>query len=298
MNLKRKKVMVTGGAGFIGSHLSRYLLNEGAQVLIIDNLFVGKDELIPDNALFKRMDIRSKDMNDIINEFEPDIVVHLAALHYIPYCSGNPEETFDVNVMGTRNLVQVNKDFKFFFASSAAVYPPCGRSLSEDLYGPIDIYGKTKLIGEDLLKLHSGTSVIARFFNVYGLNDRNSHLIPEIVTQVREGKRKIELGNLTSRRDYIYVDDVCRAIIAILKNDKEGIYNIGTGIEYSVKEVVEMVSEILGEEIQIIQDKRRMRKIDRERLLADIRKIQNETGWKPKIELKDGLKELIMHRNE
>ncbi|MCK4733477.1 MAG: NAD(P)-dependent oxidoreductase, partial [Methanophagales archaeon] len=216
----------------------------------------------------------------------------LAAIHYIPYCNENPGETFDVNVMGTRNLLEAC-EAEFFFGSSAAVYPPLNGALSEDLHGPIDIYGKTKLIGEDLVKLHNKKAIIARFFNVYGPNDTNPHLIPEIVDQIKEGKRKIELGNLTPMRDYIHVDDVCKAIIALLKHGEEGVYNIGTGVENSVEGVMEIVSEILDGEIQIVQDKRRMRKVEREHLLADITKIQSETGWKHRIKLKEGLKRLI-----
>lgn len=294
MNLKNNKVVVTGGAGFVGSHLMHYLVKEGAEVLVIDNLFVGKKEFISDRCLFRKLDIRSKEAKEVIRNFEPDVIVHLAAIHYIPYCNENPEETFDVNVMGTRNILETYEPELLLFASSAAVYPPLNGALSEDLHGPIDIYGKTKLIGEDLVKLHNKKAIIARLFNVYGPNDTNPHLIPEIVNQIKEGKRKIELGNLTPRRDYIHVDDVCAAIVALLKHGKESLYNIGTGVEYSVNEVVEVVNEILGEEIQIVQDKRRVRKVEREHLLADVAKIQNEIGWNPKIRLKDGLKKLIM----
>jgi UDP-glucose 4-epimerase len=288
------KVVVTGGAGFIGSNLVRYLLKEGAEVLVIDNLFAGKKEFISDGCAFNKLDIRSEEAKEVVRNFKPDVIVHLAAIHYIPYCNDNPEETFDVNIMGTRNILESYKPELFLFASSAAVYPPLNKPLTEDLHGPIDIYGKTKLIGEDLVKLHNKKAIIARIFNVYGPNDTNPHLIPEIIGQIRGRKRKIKLGNLTPRRDYIHVDDACEAIIALLRHGKEGIYNIGSGTEYSVKEVVEIVSEILSEEIQIVQDKRKMRKIERGNLLADIAKIQNETGWRPKIKLRDGLKDLII----
>lgn len=291
--MKDKNVLVTGGAGFIGSHLTRHLLNEGANVLVIDNLFVGKEKLIPDGASYEKMDIRSKKIETIVEKYEPDIIIHLAAIHYIPYCNANPRETLDVNLMGMKNLLETTGDIDFLFASSAAVYPPVKVPLKEYLHGPIDIYGKTKLIGEDLVKLYCKKAVITRLFNVYGLNDLNPHLIPEIIRQVKTGNRKIELGNLPPKRDYIYVDDVCRAIITLLRNKKIGTYNIGTGIEYSVKDVVESVSKIIDEEIKIVQDKRRMRKVERENLLADITKIQNETGWKPITELEEGLKELL-----
>ena len=197
--------------------------------------------------------------------------------------------------MGTRNLLEAYRDAELFlFASSAAVYPPVSGPLTEDMYGPIDIYGKTKLIGEDLVKLYyQNNAVITRIFNVYGPNDTNPHVIPEILSQVKRGKRKIELGNLSPRRDFIHVEDVCEAIIALLKHGKGGTYNIGTGKEYSVKDIVDLISEILGEKVQVVQVEERMREVERMHLLADISKIQNETGWKPKIELKEGLKGLI-----
>lgn len=291
--MKGKKILVTGGAGFIGSHLTKDLLTEGAKVLVIDNLFVGKEEFIPDGASFEEIDIRSKNMKNIIEKFEPDVIIHLAAIHYIPYCNTNPEETYDVNVMGTRKLLEISHKIDFIFASSASVYPPVKGPLTENMHGPMDIYGKTKLIGEDLMKLISERAIITRFFNVYGSNDINPHLIPEIIKQMKEGKREIELGNITPKRDYIHVDDVCEAIIALLKHRNLGTYNIGTGVEYSVKEVIEIISEIIGEKINIIQDRGRMRKVERENLLADITKIKRDIAWKPRIKLKDGLRELL-----
>ena len=291
--MKGKKILVTGGAGFIGSHLCNHLLREGAEVLAVDNLFVGREELVPEGAEFKRVDICSPKIRDVIAEFYPDIVVHLAAIHYIPYCNAHPEETFEVNVMGIRNVVEAAGDRLFLFASSAAVYPVSDEPLKEDVRpGPMDIYGKTKLVGEDIVKLMNKDAIIARIFNVYGPNDTNPHVIPEIISRVKSGKRKIELGNLTPKRDYIDVDDVCRALIALLKNGEGGVYNVGTGREHSVKKVVKIVSEILGEEIESKQDKSRMRKVDREHLLADISKLRG-IGWKPKVRFEDGLRKLI-----
>ncbi len=298
MKLKDKKVLVTGGAGFIGSHLSYHFLKEGSEVLILDNLFVGNKEFIPEGALFKKIDIRSENLADIINEFEPDVIVHLAAIHYIPYCNANPEETFDVNVMGTRNLLEaISEDVDILFASSAAVYPPTNGPLTEDLYGPIDIYGKTKLVGEDLVRMNCENAIIARLFNVYGPDDTNPHVIPEIIEQIKAGNLQIRLGNLTPKRDYIHIDDVCKAIITLLKSGNEGVYNVGSGIEYSVKEIIEIISEILNKEIKIIQDVKRIRKLEREHLLADIKKIEDEVGWYPKINIENGLRKIIKFIN-
>lgn len=291
MSLNGKKILITGGAGFIGSNLVNHLIKEDVEILVIDNLFVGNNKDLSDVVGFKRVDIRSEELKNVINDFEPDNIIHLAAIHYIPYCNANPEETFDVNVMGTRNLLKASEGIKILFSSSAAVYPPLEGPMNENLFGPIDIYGKTKLIGEDLMGYYNPKAIIARFFNVYGPNDTNSHLIPEIFKQIGEGKREIKHGNLTPKRDYIHVDDVCEGLIVLLKHGKSGKYNIGTGKEYSVKEIVTIVSEIIGEEINIIKNENKVRKVEREHLLADITNIKIETGWKPKIDLKTGLKQ-------
>ncbi|MCS7231878.1 MAG: NAD(P)-dependent oxidoreductase [Elusimicrobiota bacterium] len=297
MSLSFEKAIVIGGAGFIGSNLVKRLLEEEVEVLVIDNLFTGRKEFLDSRADFVKIDIRSEKLKDKISKFMPDLVVHMAAIHYIPYCNSHPEETFDVNVMGTRNILEIcsmlPRKPKFLFASSAAVYPPLKIPLSEDLAGPIDIYGKTKLIGEDLTKIFFKDALIVRLFNVYGPNDPVPHLIPEILKQIKKGRRELKLGNLTPRRDYIHVDDVCDAIVSLLSNMKSGTFNIGTGCSYSVKEVVDVVSEILNENIKIVQDKKKVRKVEREDLVADISKIQNEIAWRPKISFKTGIKNLL-----
>lgn len=293
-----QKVILSGGAGFIGSNFVRYLLDIGVEVIVIDNFFSGRKEFLPSDVKVIKADIREKSkLEDVFMKFKPELVIHFAAIHFIPYCNSHPEETFDVNVMGTRNVLEASKkvsdNLKILFTSSAAVYPPLNRPLTEDLFGPIDIYGKTKLVCEDLVKLYFRDGIIVRLFNVYGPNDPNPHLIPEILKQLREGNRELRLGNLTPKRDYIHVEDVCKALISLLRKNKSGTYNLGTGKSYSVKEIVEIISQILGEEIKIIQDNSRFRKIERENLVADITKIKNEINWNPEIDIKDGLKKLV-----
>jgi UDP-glucose 4-epimerase len=160
MKLNGKRIIVTGGAGFIGSNLLKHLINEKTEVLVLDNLFTGKKEFIPPEVQFKNIDIRSDEIKEIIKDFKPDNIIHLAAIHYIPYCNENPEETFDVNVMGTRNILEASQGIDFFFASSAAVYPPLDGPLDENIIGPMDVYGKTKLIGEDLVRLYAKNAII------------------------------------------------------------------------------------------------------------------------------------------
>ncbi|TKX85347.1 NAD-dependent epimerase/dehydratase family protein [Halorubrum sp. SS5] len=304
MNIESSTILVTGGAGFIGSCVTERLLSKGAEVHVADNLFTGKEKLVPDGATFHEIDIRDPELNSRVQKINPNIIIHLVAIHYIPYCNENPKEAFEVNVMGTRNLLEAARELnqieKVVFASSAAVYPPREESNAEDsTLGPMGIYGETKLIGEDLMKMYSqetGVSTVsARLFNVYGPNETNSHLIPAVVEPVQEGVRTIELGNLTPKRDFVHVTDVARALLTLVEG-YEGeyrAYNVGTGEEHSVKEVVEKTSKAIDEDIEIEQDPERVRESDRSHLRADISRIQTELGWSPTVSFVDGLRKLL-----
>ncbi|WP_246988349.1 NAD-dependent epimerase/dehydratase family protein [Halorientalis marina] len=307
--LSNRKVLVTGGAGFIGSQLVQTLTEQGANVLAIDNCFSGSPSLVPDDAQFEEVDIRDEQLHDIVAEFQPDAIVHLVALHYIPYCNANPEEAFEVNVMGTRNLLDAARELDsletMVFTSSAAVYPPReGPNSERSETGPTDIYGETKLVGEDLMRLFQQETgvptVTARLFNVYGPNETNEHLIPAVLTQVRSGDREIELGNLTPKRDFIHVSDVVDALLTLLTEFEDGYaaYNVGTGTEWSVREVVEKTSAALGEEIDIVQADDRVRESDRPHLQADISRMQSDFGWEPDVEFVAGLKALLQQDEE
>ena len=150
-------------------------------------------------------------INEILKETKPDIVIHLAAVHFIPYCNEHPLQTLKINVLGTRYLLESCKEYPpevFFFASTAAVYPIRDEPNREDSeVGPSGIYGTSKLIGEDLVRLfHLETGVralICRFFNMYGPNETNPHLIPEIINQIKTHGTTLKLGNLEAKRDFI-----------------------------------------------------------------------------------------------
>jgi UDP-glucose 4-epimerase len=167
----------------------------------------------------------------------------------------------------------------------------------------MDIYGESKLIGEDLMELfhhNTGTeTIVTRLFNVYGPHETNEHLIPAILSQVLEGSREIDLGNLSPKRDFIHVTDIASAIITLV-DEFDGsfrTFNVGTGTEYSVREVVSKTSEALGEDIKIAKDETRVRDSDRPHLVADISRITQETTWQTEIDLVKGLRELIDHSN-
>ena len=298
------KILITGISGFIGSAV--YEVFENHKIVAIDNLSFGDKSLIniPDSQ-FYISDIRNRaEMFDILKKEEPDWVIHLAAIHFIPYCNEFPFESSQVNIQGTKNILDAAAETpsvkKVFYASTAAVYPIMDKPISEnDPTGPLDIYGLSKLTGEYLCHdFHRKTNiptVICRFFNAFGPNETNPHLIPTIQDQLLAGKREILLGNLEPKRDFIHTSDMANAIELLLEKFNNGIdtFNLGQGQEYSVVEIVEAFEKAIGEKIIIKQDPNRMRKSDRMHLLADISKLKAYTGWEPKVNIYDGIKTLI-----
>ncbi|WP_339816140.1 GDP-mannose 4,6-dehydratase [uncultured Imperialibacter sp.] len=300
------RVLVTGGAGFIGSAIVPLLEQEGHTVHVLDNLSFGNREFldIPDSQ-FHLVDLRDAEaINQLVSRLMPEIVVHLAAIHFIPYCNAHPFESSDVNIRGTMNLFNALRQTKsvqrVFFASTAAVYPIYDHAVSEtDATGPLDIYGLSKLTGEHLCKeyhlLTGVDTVVCRFFNAFGPNETNPHLIPEIEAQLKRGVRTIRLGNLEPKRDFIHTHDMANAVKALLEIPNLGYdtFNLGRGIEYAVTEVVEEFSGQIGEEISIEVDPDKVRKTDRMHLVANVNKLKEVTGWEPQWDLARGVKDLV-----
>ena len=303
---RTKKVIITGGAGFIGSAVSAALQTCGHDIYVIDNLSFGRRELlaIPDSHFFEVDILDRAELSRVVSQIEPDWIIHLAAIHFIPYCNEHPVAAAQVNIQGTINLLAAAKNVpnleKVFFASTAAVYPICDDAISETHpTAPLDIYGLSKLTGEHLMnEFHLQTAIptiVCRFFNAFGPNETNAHVIPEIQRQLAAGSRTIELGNLEPKRDFIHTTDMASAIVKLLAAFDRGIeiFNLGRGIEYSVTELVEAFEQELGEKIAIKVDPARVRKVERMHLLADISKLKNFIDWEPKISLNQGISTLI-----
>lgn len=298
------KILVTGGAGFIGSAVIKLFNELNHEIFVIDNLSFGNRDFIDiDNDHFFEEDIlNAAKVSSIINKIKPDSIVHLAAIHFIPYCNKHPYESSNINITGTINILNAAKEAgvkQVFFASTAAVYPIYDEAVSEtNTTGPMDIYGLSKLTGEHLCNefhLETGIpTIICRFFNAFGPNETNPHLIPEIQNQINAGKRTINLGNLTPKRDFIHTSDMATAVKTLLDKVKEGIhvYNLGRGIEYSVTDIVDAFERQIGEKITIEVEQARVRKTERMHLLADVSKLKT-LGWEPKIGIDEGIKTLI-----
>lgn len=311
-----ERILVTGGAGFLGSHLTQHLLAGGYQVGVIDNLSFGRRTHLPvehPRLHFAALDIRDRTgLAAFFADFSPQAVIHLAALHFIPYCNAHPVEAAEVNVLGTDNVLsccEAHGPQVVFVASTAAVYAVGDAANAEtSAIGPTDIYGITKYTGERLTELHQrrtrGRVVVGRLFNIYGPNETNPHVIPEIIAQVNAGASQIELGNIEPKRDFIHTSDVVRAIQTLLATASRWsipgfeVFNIGSGVEHSVAEIVDICARLAGREIQIVQTTERTRRVERMHLCADIGRLQAATGWAPAVNLHDGLADLLKVNGE
>lgn len=302
-------VLVTGGAGFIGSSLVRKLLQIGLTVIVFDNFVNGKRSNLPDDQHLTIIegDTTSSEQLERCVAFNPEYAVHLAAYHFIPFCDSHPSETIRVNTYGTQNLLEVisktnNSIRKIICASTAAVYSPTeGICTEEAKVEPIDIYGISKKAGEEIVNLfHSKTSIPCiniRIFNAIGPRETSPHLLPDIIDQLQQGNTVISLGNLAPRRDYIYVDDISDAITALLGSGVQmGTFNIGSGYSYSASEIIDVISDVTGSKLKARSISSRQREVDRPNLISDSKKLRN-LGWKCRYNIREAIEKTLVYYN-
>jgi len=299
------KILITGAAGFIGSRLVGILLARGAICCGVDNLSTGCPKPRERHNLeFYVQDICAPDgLNAIFESFRPEIVVHLAAIHHIPTCERHPSKAIHTNTVGTQIVLEASSAAgcrKFVLASTGGVYDWVNEPLSEETpVRPTDTYTISKITNEWQLKhwvAQTGRKgVVARIFNTIGTGDRNAHLIPDILRQINSAvdTSSIQLGNLNTQRDYIYVEDTAACLARMTdfepKNGVE-IFNVGTGKEYGVRFIAETIARIKNRSVEVRSNPSLVRKVDRSSQLADISKAIAELGWKPRVCLEEALK--------
>ena len=311
-------ILVLGGAGYIGSHTALELVKAGNEVVIADNLVTGYRKAIPEGAKFYEGDLRDFDfLNKLFQQEKIDAVIHFAAYSLVGESVTNPLKYYDNNLYGTKVLLEAmvkNNVGKIVFSSTAATYgePENIPILESDRTCPTNPYGETKLAMEKMFKwtaeAHGLRYVSLRYFNACGADESGtigeahnpeSHLIP-LILQVPNGKRETisiygtdyDTPDGTCIRDYIHVTDLAQAhILAVqyLNNGgKSDIFNLGNGVGYSVREVIETARKVTGHPIPATETSRRAG--DPARLVASSEKAKSVLGWKP---VHDSLEEII-----
>jgi UDP-glucose 4-epimerase len=293
------KVLVTGGAGFIGTHLCKLLLEQGYHVTILDDLSTGSsDHVLPGINLVKDSVISPHSIQSVFDGV--DTVFHLAALASVPKSIEDPTRTFLVNVVGTVNVLSLSvkaKVRKFVFISSSSVYGDGGDEKQKECSptNPLSPYAMSKLVGEQYCDLYGSLyglqTVYLRYFNVYGEGSSPYGLvIPIFINLAKKNMPLPVYGDGEQTRDFIFVDDAVHAALFLSKDVFKGVYNAGSGRSVSVNQLAKMIIELTGSKSRI--EYHEARKGDALRTLADINKIK-EAGFQPKWSLEDGLRRMV-----
>jgi len=306
-SLKNCNVLVTGGAGFIGSTLVRELIKVGANVIVYDNLLYGDKYNLSDIEKDMTLvigDVISGKIFDTLKKYNINYVFNLAAEPYIPHSYDNPEKFFQVNVNGTINLLSACRTFnvkRIIHVSTSEVYGT-GQIIpmnEKHPLNPLSTYAVSKLAGDRAAFVFSYERnipvVIVRPFNSYGPRETQPYIIPEIIRQLFNGKT-LHLGNIDAKRDFTYVEDTALGMISAMTSNltKGEVVNIGSNKSYSIKDIAILIGKEFGyDNIDIQIDKTRLRPLDVELLESDYSKINKLTGWKPTVDIKEGLKRTV-----
>ena len=293
------RITVTGGAGFIGSHLVDRLIEDGHTVQVIDNLYTGNKEFVHSKAQFIELDIRDPKLYSVLEEFRPDYIFHEAAQTEVSTSMSDPMLDCDINLMGLINLLNaaVKLDVKkFLMPSSAAVYGNLDTlPLNEEMIGnPSSFYGLTKLTTEHYLRIYHESFglpyICSRYSKVFCPRQGNGGeggVISIFAKAIVQGSPIIIYGDGKQTRDFIYVDDVVEANILGMQHQVTGIYNVSTGISSSVNLLVDEFRNISGKDIEVVYDKPRLGDIRDSVLATD--KSEKELLFTAKYNLHDGL---------
>ncbi len=298
------KVLVTGGAGFIGSHIVDALIERGHQVVIVDDLSTGRPENLNSAAKFYQVNICSSEMERIFEEERPELVNHQAAQTVIQKSVEDPVFDAKQNILGSLNLILQCLRFgvkKIVYASSGgAVYGETEYRPVDESYpvNPLSYYGISKHTVEHYLHLvnleHGLDYAVLRYANVYGQrqNPKSEAGVVAIFTgQILQGQRPTIFGKGDKTRDYVHVSDVVAANVLAMEGDKGGIYNIGTGVETSDQEMFDLLAE--GLKYKDNPHYSQVRKGEVYRICLNCSKAQEELGWQPRFSLKEGLAETV-----
>jgi len=296
-----KKILVTGGAGFIGSHVADALIGKGYHVEIIDNLFTGLRKNVPQKAVFHEVDIRSEKLNEVFERGSFDVVYHLAAQMDVRKSVADPAFDAEANILGGINLLQNCKKHKvrkmIFSSTGGAIYGeqeafPASESHPQN---PASPYGISKLAFEKYLqfyKLEFNLNYISlRYANIYGPRQRGdgeAGVVAIFCQRLLAGNKAVIFGDGGQTRDFTYVGDVVRANLLALDYNKCGAFNVGTGIETDVNTLFEYIKKATGSTQKQIHEPALPG--EQRRSVIDFAAIKEAMGWQPQVDIESGLK--------
>jgi len=300
------KIIVTGGAGFIGSHVADTFINEGHDVIIVDNLITGKKENINPKATFHQMDIGSQDFYDLIVSEKPDVIDHHAAHIHVGKSVEDPGFDAKNNIMATINMMQAAKEAgsvkKVIFASTGgAMYGNKQTPFDESMMPqPLSPYGISKRSAELYFYFYFNQFQIPftalRYANVYGPR-QNPHgeagVISIFLEKLNQGETPVIFGDGTQTRDYVFVGDVAKANLLALNSDQVGEFNIGTTIETDVNQIYSLVVKYY--ETDIKAEHGPARPGEQKTSSLNYQKAKNDLNWEPSVSLEEGIEKTVKH---
>jgi UDP-glucose 4-epimerase len=293
------RAIVTGGAGFIGSHVADALLAREDEVVVVDNLASGKRENVPAGARFVELDIRDDGLRAIFDETRPEVCFHLAAQADVRVSVEDPGYDASVNVLGTVGVLEAARrsDARVVFSSTGgAIYGECERPAREgDPTLPVSPYGTAKLAGEEYLasynRLYGTRHVALRFGNVFGPRQDphgEAGVVAIFCGRLADGEPCRIFGDGRQTRDYVYVADVARVTLAAATTHDGGVFNVGTGVETSVLDLFEACRAVAGGGADAVHEEARLGELQRS--VLDPSLAERELGWRAESSLEDVLR--------
>jgi len=303
------KVLVTGGAGFIGSHLVDRLVMEGHEAVVVDNLATGKRRNINRAARFYKMDIQSWRLERVFRNERPNVVMHLAAQMDVRKSVEDPMFDAQVNVLGTLNVLQqaVRHGVRkvIFSSSGGAIYGEQEIYPAPEVHvtKPLSPYGLSKLCGEQYLSYYQRVSglqaVSLRYANVYGPRqdpEGEAGVVAIFIQKMLNNEQAVINGNGRQTRDFVFVDDVVEANLAMMGQETQGTYNVGTGVETSINDLFRILIQHTNSTCKEIHGP--AKKGEQARSVIDNTKLRHEVSWEPRADLSDGLKKTVEYFRE
>ncbi|MEE8239972.1 MAG: SDR family oxidoreductase [Nitrospirales bacterium] len=298
------KVLVTGGAGFIGSNLVDRLIMEGHEVVVVDNLATGKRANLNRQARFYKVDIQGRRLQRVFRNERPSLVMHLAAQMDVRRSVTDPVFDAQVNILGTLNLIQQ----AFQHGTRRVVFSSTGGAIygEQDVFpapethptGPLSPYGVSKLTGEHYLSYYQRVGgiqfVSLRYANVYGPRQDphgEAGVVAIFIQKMLAREQPIINGNGMQTRDFVFVDDVVEANLAVMGQEVQGTYNVGTGKETTINDLFALLKELTACESQDMHGP--ALKGEQKRSVIDSTKLRQELGWDARVSLRDGLKRTV-----